>query len=188
MSVASAGTLGGNGTIRGAVGILSGGNLRAGNGTPAGQKLTVASLSTSDNATLSVDLLVDDATPSNSVANSVETTDSFTASGTLNLVLSVNYQNVTDPGKALASPQSFIVLGNLSDSVTASAVSGISINAVAPLPLAYSYAWIDGDTGTVANDLQVTITAVPEPSSLATLGLVATGLLSRRRRSRRSTL
>jgi fibronectin-binding autotransporter adhesin len=183
VSVASGGTLSGNGTIGGAVSILGGGTLRAGNGTPAGQKLAVGSLSTGDNATLLVDVLVDDATSSNSKVNLVENTASFATTGTLTLVLSLAYQNVADPSNKLAQSQSFVVLSNLSDSVTESAVNGIAINAVASLPLAYSYAWIDGDTGTVANDLQITITAVPEPSGMATLGLVVFGLLARRRRA-----
>lgn len=187
-TVGSTGTLGGNGTIGTTVSVASGGTVTGGSASTVGA-LTTGAITFNAGSTFAVNVNDTTNTPSDTADQLIATGAvvlTTTGAGTT-LVLSFT----SDPMQ-LAYGQSFVLIDNTSASTTTgyftfagagTPVSNIQTFSASGLAGSINYAYAaDGDS--VNNDVRITFTSVPEPTSLSFLGLGAGGLLARRRRRR----
>jgi autotransporter-associated beta strand protein/T5SS/PEP-CTERM-associated repeat protein len=165
VTVNNTATLGGTGIIAGSVSVAAGGTLAP--GASIGTLATGAISLQDSTSALAVELNLG-ATPAADLLN---------VTGTVSLnnsILSLSLSNAPDP-LLFGPPKTFLVLANDADDPVSSAFGSI-----AGLPSGYNatadYAYIGTDALGRAgdgNDIAITISAVPEPSSLV---LVAIGL------------
>lgn len=159
-SITTGGTLGGTGTVAGAVTVSSGSTILGGDGSFAADDLALSnSLTMSTGST--VRLVLGEAGAHSSLTRAAGATGTFT----------------------FATAQAF-------DFINAGAAPGVYDNIIAGLTADPNVAgWTiatPGFAGTFnydgAGGVDLTLSAVPEPAGLALVGIVATGLLARRRR------
>jgi autotransporter-associated beta strand protein len=169
-------TLGGSGTTGGAVTVASGSNLSPGpTGVGSTAVFGTGALTLNGGSFFNVDL---NGTTVGSGYDQVSVIGTVTLSLTSNLVVNV--------GGALAlGNKFFITLNDGSDLVTGTFAQGGTVTANNGYVFLIDYL-DNGDSGTVGNDISLTLTAVPEPSTWigAALALGAIGFTQLRKRSR----
>jgi autotransporter-associated beta strand protein len=174
VSVNNSGTiLGGSGTIGGSITVASGANLSPGaSGTGSTAILNTGALTLSSGANFNVDL---------------NTTTAGSGYDQLNVtgLLSINGSNlVITAGSGLTIGQKFfIALNDGSDGITGTFAQGSSVIA-ANNGDTFLISYLDnGDGGPLGNDISLTLTAVPEPSTYlsALLALAAVSFHQRKR-------
>jgi autotransporter-associated beta strand protein len=159
-------TLGGTGTIGGTVTVNAGANIAPGNGSNTTAILSTGAVTLAPTSNFLVD--INGTTPGSGYDRLNVTTGGVTIGGS-NLIVTV--------GTTLMIGQTFLVL----DKVSAGAVSGTfaqgSTVTSGPYAFSINYAGSDG------NDIVLTVTAVPEPSTWigGALALAALGYAQRRR-------
>lgn len=168
VTVNSGGTLGGTGAVSGAVTILGGGTLAPGASI---ESLAVGSLtlaSSSSKLAVEIDLTIPDA-------------DLLTVTGGVSLGGSILDITLLNPTLINLPGTYMIVQNDLGDAVSGTFGSiVIPFGYAATVDTAFSGTDSIGRTGT-GNDIAVTITAVPEPGTLALLPLAGLLPLGRRR-------
>jgi fibronectin-binding autotransporter adhesin len=159
-------TLGGIGTIGGTVTINSGANVAPGNGGNTTAILSTGALTLAPTSNFLVDI---NGTTAGSSYDRLNVTTGGVTIGGSNLIVTV--------GTTLTIGQTFLVL----EKVSAGAVSGTFVqgSTVTSGPYAFSIDYAGGD----GNDIVLTVTAVPEPSTWigGALALAALGYTQRRR-------
>ena len=178
VNVSGTGTLGGNGTIGGTVNVAAAGaNLSPGaTGVGSVGKLNTGALTLAATSNFNVDI-----TGAGGAANAGITYDQISVTGTVNITgsnLVVSAANLT---MANVGQTYFIALNDGTDLVTGTFAQGTTVTSGSDVFLINYLA--NGDGGTVANDISLTLTAVPEPSTwlAAALALGAVGYMQRRR-------
>ena len=172
VTVNNSGTLGGTGTVSGTVQVNSGGTLSP--GTSPGT-LTTGAVTLANGSTFAVDLTAGS-------GNDLLVAPSVTL-GTILIGPSLSL-NITG---TLAMWQEFFIVNNTG----ANDVSGVFAQGATVTSGDYTFLinyFDDVGGGAAGNDISLTVTAVPEPSTWigAALALAAIGILGRRRRGRRS--
>ena len=181
-------TLGGSGTIGGSVTISSGSGTNNNLSPGATGQGSVAKLST---GALTLNMATNfniDITGAGGIGNAGITYDQLGVTGTVNLggVLASNLVlNVSGLTQSNIGEKFFILLNDGTDLVSGTFAQGATITSGADV-FTINYA-DNGDSGTLGNDISLTLIAVPEPSTWigAALALVAIGITQRRRLAKR---
>jgi hypothetical protein len=166
VTVNGTGTLGGNGTISGAVNVsASGATINPGATAGAIGTLNTGALTLSNSSKFSVDMT--------SLSGNA---DQINVTGTVNITLASLQLNIPN-GTEFAAGATYTLINN--DGLDA--ISGAFSNAAAGTDTINGYQWIVTYTGGTGNDF--VITAVPEPSTwlAAALALGAIGFSQRKR-------
>ena len=170
-------TLGGNGVTGGAVTVASGSNLSPGpTGVGSTGVLGTGALTLNSGSFFNVDL---NNTTAGTGYDQVSVTGTVSIGGS-NLVVSVG-------GVLSVNDKFFITLNNGTDLVTGTFAQGVTVTADNGYTFLINYL-DNGDSGTVGNDISLTLTAIPEPSTWigAALALGAIGFTQRKRFTKRS--
>jgi autotransporter-associated beta strand protein len=177
-------TLGGSGTIAGSVTVSSGttsnNNLSpGGSGIGSVAKLNTGAVTLNTSTNLNIDI-----TGAGGTGNAGITYDQVSVTGAVNLggLLASNLVlNVSGLTQSNVGQKFFIVLNDGTDLISTTFAQGTIVTGGANV-FTINYA-DNGDAGTVGNDISLTLTAVPEPSTWigGALALVAIGFTQRRR-------
>jgi autotransporter-associated beta strand protein len=181
-------TLGGSGTIGGSVTVSSGStsnnNLSpGGSGVGSVAKLNTGALTLNTSTNFNIDI-----TGAGGTGNAGITYDQLGVTGTVNLggILASNLVlNVSGLTQTNVGEKFFIVLNDGTDLITTTFAQGTTVTSGADVFL-INYA-DNGDGGSIGNDISLTLTAVPEPSTWigAALALGAIGITQRKRFAKR---
>ena len=176
VSVNNGGTLGGTGTISGSVLVKAGSTISPGTGVGT---ITTGAANITGAATFAVDVNTVGGTADKWVINNGTATTSLGTAATLQL-------SITG-----FTPGSYVILDDTGTGALTGSFAGLtSTNGVASYDdgklaytLQYNYNAEGSGVGT-GNDILLNVTSVPEPSSLALIGLGGLVTLKRRRRSK----
>jgi autotransporter-associated beta strand protein len=175
----SGSTLGGNGTISGSVNVASSGANLSPGATGGGSTaiLHTGALTLSSGSNFNVDL------NSGGTAGTNYDQVRITGSGTITLS-----NLVVTAGSGLAvNDKFFIMLDNTGSTITGTFAQGATVTANNGNIFAINYA-DNGDDGPLANDISLTLTAIPEPGTWVAGGLAFAALAFTQRRRWRSLL
>ncbi|HEX8078293.1 MAG TPA: hypothetical protein VF511_10805 [Chthoniobacterales bacterium] len=167
ITVSNSGTIfGGSGTVTGAVSVASGANLAPGaSGNASTSSFRTGALTLSSGANFNIDI---NSTTAGSGYDQLSVTGAVSVNGSNLLVNAASNLTLGD--------KFFVLLNDGSDAVTGSFAQGSTVTAANGSIFSINYA-DNADGGATANDISLTFTAVPEPTTYFAAALAAAAIL-----------